>query len=135
MKLASAKKSKSDAALLDRATDQLLRVVKARVLKKDGRADHAKLRREGYNDRFLPRLESEQWIKRFKARLKRRGFIVRDITPAESAAAKRRNRRADRSRIARGQATPGQVQAANSLFPEASARGRVLGFRLQRPKA
>jgi hypothetical protein len=77
---------------------------------------------------------SERWIERFKTRLKRRGFIIRDMSPEESAAAKRRNRRADRSRIARGQATPGQIQAANSLFPEASARGRVLAFRLHRLK-
>jgi hypothetical protein len=78
---------------------------------------------------------TEQWIGRLKARLKRHGFIVRDITPEESAAAKRRGRRADRSRIARGEATPAQIQAANSLFPEAATHGRVLGFMVRRHKA
>jgi len=58
MKVASAKKAKSDAALLDQATDQLLRAVKARMLKQDGRVDYAKLRKEGYSDRFLARLET-----------------------------------------------------------------------------
>ena len=57
MKAASAKKAKSDAALLDQATDQLLRAVKTRMLKKDGGVDYAKLRKEGYSDRFLARLE------------------------------------------------------------------------------
>jgi hypothetical protein len=59
MKVATAtKKAKADAALLDQATDQLLRAVKARMLKKTGRVDYAKLRKEGYSDRFLPRLEA-----------------------------------------------------------------------------
>ena len=57
MKVASAKKRKSEAALLDQATDQLLRAVKARMIKKDGRVDYARLRKEGYSDRFLARLE------------------------------------------------------------------------------
>jgi hypothetical protein len=76
--------------------------------------------------------QSPQWIKRFKTHLKRCGFVIRDMSPEASAAAKRRARRADRSRIARGLVTPSQVQATNSLFPKASARGRVLGFKFGR---
>jgi hypothetical protein len=58
MKVATPKKGKDEAALLDQATDQLLRAVKARMLKKDGRVDYARLRKEGYSDRFLARLEA-----------------------------------------------------------------------------
>jgi hypothetical protein len=58
MKVATGKKAKSERDLLDHATDQLLRAVKARMLKKEGRVDYAKLRKEGYSDRFLARLES-----------------------------------------------------------------------------
>ena len=68
----------------------------------------------------------ELWIERFKNRLRRRGFVIRDITPMDSAAAKQRSRQADRSRIARKRATPSQVQAANSLFPEAPVRTRIV---------
>jgi hypothetical protein len=57
MKVAEAKKERTEAALLDGATDQLLRAVKAKMVKKDGRVDYAKLRKEGYSDRFLARLE------------------------------------------------------------------------------
>ncbi|PWU08802.1 MAG: hypothetical protein C5B50_28870 [Verrucomicrobia bacterium] len=57
MKVTGAKKKTSRAALLDQATDQLLRAVKARMLKNEGRVDYAKLRKEGYSDRFLARLE------------------------------------------------------------------------------
>lgn len=57
MKVAAAKKSTSDAELLDRATNNLLKAVKQKMLKKRGRVDYAKLRKEGYSDRFLARLE------------------------------------------------------------------------------
>ena len=58
MKVASPRRAKGDATLLDQATDQLLKAVKARLLKKHDRADYAKLRKEGYSDRFLARLEA-----------------------------------------------------------------------------
>ena len=57
MKAAGTKGPKSEAQLLDQATSQLLRAVKQRILKKEGRVDPAKLRREGYSERFLARLE------------------------------------------------------------------------------
>ena len=57
MKVATAKSAKGEGALLDEATDQLLRAVKARMLKKNGRIDYGRLRKEGYSDRFLARLE------------------------------------------------------------------------------
>jgi hypothetical protein len=57
MKVDAARKAKSEADLLDQATGQLLRAVKQKMLKKQGRVDHAKLRKEGYSERFLARLE------------------------------------------------------------------------------
>jgi hypothetical protein len=57
MKAAAAKKEKSEAELLDQGTGNLLRAVKQKMLKKQGRVDLAKLRKEGYSDRFLDKLE------------------------------------------------------------------------------
>ena len=57
MKVTGSKKGKNEAVLLDQATEQLLRAIKARLRTKDGRIDYAKLRKEGYSDRFLARLE------------------------------------------------------------------------------
>jgi hypothetical protein len=57
VKVDAARKEKSEADLLDQATGQLLRAVKQKMRKKQGRVDYAKLRKEGYSDRFLARLE------------------------------------------------------------------------------
>jgi hypothetical protein len=57
VKVDAAKKVKSEAALLDQATGQLLRAVKQKLHKKQARVDYAKLRKDGYSDRFLARLE------------------------------------------------------------------------------
>lgn len=57
MKAAVTKKAKNEAELLDHATGNLLRAVKQKMLKKQGRVDLAKLRKEGYSDRFLDKLE------------------------------------------------------------------------------
>jgi len=57
MKAAASKKARTDAELLDRCTSQLLRAVKEKMLKKHGRVDQAKLRKEGYSERFLSRLD------------------------------------------------------------------------------
>jgi hypothetical protein len=57
MKAAAAKKEKSEAELLDQGIGNLLRAVKQKMLKKQGRVDLAKLRKEGYSDRFLDKLE------------------------------------------------------------------------------
>ena len=69
-----------------------------------------------------------QWIERLKAGLTKSGFVIRDIAPRESAAAKRRERRNDNSRIGQKRVTSAQIQAANSLFPGASVHGRIVSF-------
>jgi len=48
---------KSDAALLDHATNNLLRALKRDMLKKEGRVDLEKLRKDGYSDRLLAKLD------------------------------------------------------------------------------
>jgi len=50
------RRANSDAEILDRATNALLRAVKQSMLKKEGRVDFQKLREDGYSDRFLARL-------------------------------------------------------------------------------
>jgi len=57
VKVAAAKREKSEAELLDQATGNLLRAVKQKMLKKQGRVDYSKLRKDGYSDRFLAKLE------------------------------------------------------------------------------
>jgi hypothetical protein len=57
VKVDAAKKTKSEAELLDQATGQLLKAVKQKMLKKQGRLDYSKLRKDGYSERFLARLE------------------------------------------------------------------------------
>lgn len=48
---------KSDAELLDHATNSLLRALKRDMIEKDGRIDRNKLRKDGYSERLLDRLE------------------------------------------------------------------------------
>jgi hypothetical protein len=57
VKIAAAKSEKSEGQLLDQATGNLLRAVKEKMLKKQGRVDYSKLRKDGYSDRFLAKLE------------------------------------------------------------------------------
>ncbi|MDQ6630841.1 MAG: hypothetical protein M3Y82_03680 [Verrucomicrobiota bacterium] len=57
MKVTATKSQKSEAALLNQATNNLLRAVKQKMVKKQSRVDYAKLRKEGYSDRFLAKLE------------------------------------------------------------------------------
>ncbi len=57
VKVAAAKSEKSEAQLLDHATGNLLRTVKQAMLKKQGRVNYGKLRKDGYSDRFLAKLE------------------------------------------------------------------------------
>ena len=57
MKVDAARKTKSEAELLDQATGQMLRAIKQKMLKKQGRVDYSKLRKEGYSERFLTRLD------------------------------------------------------------------------------
>jgi len=56
VKKAAGKKAKGEAELLDQATNQLLKAVKQKMLKKHGRIDYGKLRKDGYSERFLGRL-------------------------------------------------------------------------------
>ena len=51
------RRAKSEAELLDHATNNMLRALKRDMLKKSGRIDHEKLRKDGYSDRLLARLE------------------------------------------------------------------------------
>jgi hypothetical protein len=57
VKVTSKRRPKSEAALLDHATNNLLRALKRDMLKKEGRVDRSKLRKDGYGDRLLDRLE------------------------------------------------------------------------------
>ena len=50
-------RAKSGSAVLDHATNNLLRALKRDMLKKDGRVNHAKLRKDGYSDRLIAKLE------------------------------------------------------------------------------
>ena len=57
VKVIAPKTTKCDDELLDQATTSLLKAVKQKLLKKQGRVDYAKLRKDGYSDRFLAKLE------------------------------------------------------------------------------
>jgi len=57
VKVDAAKKTKSEGELLDQATDQMLKAIKQKMLKKQGLVDYSKLRKDGYSERFLARLE------------------------------------------------------------------------------
>jgi hypothetical protein len=57
VKVAAVKSQKSEAGLLDQATSNLLRAVKQKMVKKQGGVDYGKLRKDGYSDRFLSKLE------------------------------------------------------------------------------
>jgi hypothetical protein len=57
VKVETAKKEKSEAELLDQATGQLLKAIKQKMLKKQGRVDYSKLRKDGYSERFLAKIE------------------------------------------------------------------------------
>jgi len=55
----TAKRSaKSEAELLDHASKNLLRALKRDMLKKEGRIDYDKLRKDGYSERLLAKLEN-----------------------------------------------------------------------------
>ena len=57
MKTTAKRRAKSEAELLDRATKNLARALKEDMLKKDGRIDYEKLRKEGYSERLLEKLQ------------------------------------------------------------------------------
>jgi hypothetical protein len=49
--------SKSDADLLEQATDNLLRALKKEMIEKEGGVPREKLERDGYSPRLLDRLD------------------------------------------------------------------------------
>jgi hypothetical protein len=57
VKVAAAKKQKSEAELLDHATNNLLHALKTDMVKKDGRVNSEKLRKDGYSERLIVKLE------------------------------------------------------------------------------
>jgi len=57
VKTASKRRAKSEAELLDHASSNLLRALKRDMLKKGGRIDYDKLRKDGYSERLLAKLE------------------------------------------------------------------------------
>jgi hypothetical protein len=57
VKTTAKQRAKSEAELLDRAADNLMRALKRDMLKRDGRIDYDKLRKEGYSERLLAKLE------------------------------------------------------------------------------
>ena len=57
MKTTAKRRAKSEAELLDHAASNLMRALKRDMLKKNGRIDYEKLRKEGYSERLMAKLE------------------------------------------------------------------------------
>jgi hypothetical protein len=57
VKATTKRHAKSEAELLDHATNNLLRGLKRDMQKKEGRVNYDKLRKDGYSDRLLTQLE------------------------------------------------------------------------------
>jgi hypothetical protein len=53
-----ARKNKTEAELLDQATDQLLAAIKSKASVEGKKVDYEKLRKAGYGRRFLARMRS-----------------------------------------------------------------------------
>jgi len=58
VKATTKRRAKSEAELLDHASKNLLRALKRDMLKKEGRIDYEKLRKDGYSERLLAKLEN-----------------------------------------------------------------------------
>ncbi len=58
VKTTAKRRAKSEAELLDHASKNLLRALKRDMLKKEGRIDYDKLRKDGYSERLLTKLEN-----------------------------------------------------------------------------
>jgi hypothetical protein len=58
VKATTKRQPKTEAELLDYATNNLLRAVKQKIVRKEGRVDYNKLRKDGYSDRFLSKVEA-----------------------------------------------------------------------------
>jgi hypothetical protein len=57
VKATTKRRAKSEAELLDHATNNLLHALKRDMQEKEGRVDYDKLRKNGYSDRLLTQLE------------------------------------------------------------------------------
>jgi hypothetical protein len=57
VKATAKRRAKSEAELVDHGSKNLLRALKQDMLKKDGRIDYDKLRKDGYSERLLAKLE------------------------------------------------------------------------------
>jgi hypothetical protein len=57
VKVATKRQTKSKAELLDEGTNNLLRAIKEKMLKQHGQVDYSKLRKDGYSDQFLAKME------------------------------------------------------------------------------
>jgi hypothetical protein len=57
VKTTAKRRAKSETELLDHAASNLMRALKRDMLKKDGRIDYDKLRKQGYSERLLAKLE------------------------------------------------------------------------------
>jgi len=57
VKTTAKRRAKSEAEVLDHATNNMLRALKQDMRKQDGRVDYEKLRKDGYSDRLLAKLE------------------------------------------------------------------------------
>lgn len=58
VKITAKRCAKSEAELLDHASKNLLQALKRDMLKKEGRIDYDKLRKDGYSERLLAKLEN-----------------------------------------------------------------------------
>jgi hypothetical protein len=57
VKATTKRQAKTEVELLDHATNNLLRAVKQKIIKKEGHVDYDKLHKEGYSNRLLTGLE------------------------------------------------------------------------------
>ena len=58
VKTTAKRRAKSEAELLDHSSKNLLRALKRDMLKKEGRINYDKLRKGGYSERLLAKLEN-----------------------------------------------------------------------------
>jgi hypothetical protein len=57
VKTRAKRRTKSEAEILDRATENLARALKQDMVKRNGRIDYEKLRKEGYSERLLEKFK------------------------------------------------------------------------------
>ena len=57
MKATPKRQAKSEGEVLDRATNNLLKALKQDMVRKNGRVNSEKLRKEGYSERLISKLE------------------------------------------------------------------------------